>query len=132
MKNKLKVFIISVFLLGGMSTFAQKHHDSLKTKAPHIKSTGTNKDGTPDMRVKANKDKQVKNTPVITPVKPITTKPVTVTPKTTKVTPPVTPKTNTPDKVKGIVLYGPSGCGKSFLAKVIAAEVKFFSIFYHF
>ena len=120
MKNKLKVFIISVFLLGGMSTFAQKHHDSLKTKAPHIKSTGTNKDGTPDMRVKANKDKQVKNTPVITPVKPITTKPVTVTPKTTKVTPPVTPKTNTPDKMIGTdakgrqIFQGPRG-GKYYI-----------------
>ena len=119
MKNKLKVFIISIFLLGGMSTFAQKIHDSLKMKT-HVKSTGMNKDGTPDKRMKGNKGKEVKNVPMVTPVKPTTTKPVTVTPKITKVTPPVTPKTTTPDKMIGTdakgrqIFQGPRG-GKYYI-----------------
>ena len=119
MKNKLKVFIISIFLLGGMSTFAQKIHDSLKTK-PHVKSTGMNKDGTPDKRMKGNKGTEVKNVPMVTPVKPTTTKPVTVTPKMPKVTPPVTPKTTTPDKMIGTdakgrqIFQGPRG-GKYYI-----------------
>ena len=34
------------------------------------------------------------------------------------------------EKVRGIVLYGPSGCGKSYLAKIIAAEVIYFEIYF--
>lgn len=121
MKNKLKVLLLSGLLLGGLHSFAQKDTKDTKNKVSH-KSTGVNKDGTPDKRLKENKGKEVKNVPVVTPVKPVTTKPVTVTPKTTpvKVTPAVTPKVQTADKVIGTdskgrqIFQGPRG-GKYYV-----------------
>ena len=119
MKNKLKLFVFSALLLGSLHSIGQKHHDSLKMKPPHVKSTGVNKDGTPDMRLKANKGKVVTPTPPVVTPKVVT--PV-VAPKTTKVTPAVTPKVATADKMIGTdskgrqIFQGPRG-GKYYINK---------------
>jgi len=93
----------------------------LSGNAQTAKSTGTNKDGTPDMRLKKNKDsvkaamnKPVPPPPVVNnPVPPKTTTATTTIPKTTS--PAVNPVNKSADKVvgtdsKGRTIYeGPRG-----------------------
>jgi hypothetical protein len=74
---------------------AEKEAD--KNAAQNAKSTGTNKDGTPDMRLKKNKDAAKAAQTTTQPVSPVVNTPVAVPKNTPKVTPqPTTPVVNNP------------------------------------
>ena len=81
--------MISLFLFGVLSfTFAQETTKTPKEKAVH-KSTGVNKDGTQDRRLKQNKVKVVQTQPTVQPV--VTPKPRPSKPQSV-VQPVITPK----------------------------------------
>ena len=81
--------MISLFLFGVLSfTFAQETTKTPKEKAVH-KSTGVNKDGTQDKRLKQNKVKAVQPQATVQPV--VTTKPRPSKPQPA-VQPVITPK----------------------------------------
>lgn len=93
-----KVTILAFILFGAMTfTFAQKTKDDTKSH----KSTGLNKDGKPDMRLKVNKDKAKATTTTTTTTTTPTTTTTTVQPKSTKTTVTTTvPTTSTKTAVK--------------------------------
>ena len=121
----LAFLFFGLFLSGNAQSNSKKAKDSIAAAAKTAKSTGTNKDGSPDMRLKKNKDsvKAAMNKPV--PPPPVVSKPVApattaTTPKTT--TPAVNPPNKSADKVvgtddKGRTIYeGPRG-GRYYINK---------------
>jgi colicin import membrane protein len=109
MKKYLLLFILSfgLFLSGSAQTSGTPSSTTTTTKTKiGKKSSGTTKEGKPDMRLKANRD-AAKESQTVATTKPATTAPVTIKPKTRKshkkdvadVQPvtPVTPATVQPD-----------------------------------